>query len=48
MVQHYNVGDVPGGYAVAPFDAYLQTGVQISKWGVISPENDPSNVISKA
>jgi hypothetical protein len=42
------IGDAPPGYAAVPYDVNLQTDAQISKWGVISPEDDPSNVVGKA
>lgn len=40
--------DTPAGYAAVPYDAFVQTGAQLNKWGVISPEDDPSSVVGKA
>ena len=43
------IGDTPEGYAAVPYDVTaLQTDAQLNKWGVISPEDDPSNVVGKA
>lgn len=42
------VADAPTGYAAVPYDTFLQTDAQVNKWGVISPEDDPSNVVGKA
>lgn len=42
------VGDAPEGYSAVPYDVNLQIGSQLNKWGVISPEDAPQNVVSKA
>ena len=48
VVHHHNLSDVSAGHSGVPFDEFLQTDAQISKWGDNSPEDDPNNFMSKA